>query len=362
MTYSSAWFDDTSPVGDATGSTPPSSARSTASSTSPASGRVAGAGDRHRLGRAGHPGRRARRHRHHGDPVAEQRALAQQRVDAAGLARPGRASRCATTATSTGGSTRSVSVEMIEAVGEEYWPTYFATIDGCSRRAAGSASRRSPCRTTGCWPPGTPTPGSTSTSSPAGCSPRLTRSRTTWPRTPRCRHRTPRHGRRTTPRRCGCGGSGSLGNWQQRRRARLRRQVPPDVGVLPRLLRGRLPHRLPRHLAAATGEDDLMDLRNARVWVVGASVRHRRRGRSRAGTPRRPGGGVGPLRRRPGEGVRWRHVRRASRRHRHAAVAAAAQQVTSELGGIDVLVAAAGYWQQTTPGEATWTRSPRMSR
>lgn len=35
----------------------------------------------------------------------------------------------------------------------------------------------------------------------------------------------------------------------------------------------------------------------------------------------------------------------------HAAVTAAAQQVTSELGGIDVLVAAAGYWQQTTPGE-----------
>ena len=32
-------------------------------------------------------------------------------------------------------------------------------------------------------------------------------------------------------------------------RARLRRAVPPDVGVLPRLLRGRLPHRLPRRRA-----------------------------------------------------------------------------------------------------------------
>ena len=45
-----------------------------------------------------------------------------------------------------------VSVEMIEAVGEEYWPTYFAPSTGCSRPAAGSACRRSPCRTTGCWP------------------------------------------------------------------------------------------------------------------------------------------------------------------------------------------------------------------
>ena len=39
---------------------------------------------------------------------------------------------------------------MIEAVGERYWPTYFAALDRLLARAAGSGCRRSPCRTTGC--------------------------------------------------------------------------------------------------------------------------------------------------------------------------------------------------------------------
>ncbi len=43
--------------------------------------------------------------------------------------RPGRASSCATTATSTATYDAVVSVEMIEAVGEKYWPTYFRKID-----------------------------------------------------------------------------------------------------------------------------------------------------------------------------------------------------------------------------------------
>ncbi len=37
-----------------------------------------------------------------------------------------------------------------------------------------------------------------------------------------------------------------VANWQHVQAARLRRPVLPDVGVLPRLLRGRVPHRLPR--------------------------------------------------------------------------------------------------------------------
>lgn len=94
-----------------------------------------------------------------------------------------------------------------------------------------------------------------------------------------------------------------------------------------------------------------MELRNARVWLVGASsgigaevarelVRRGARvavsARSQADLEKVSGGDmlVVPL-----------DVTD------HDAVSAAAQVVTSELGGIDVLVAAAGYWQQTTPGE-----------
>ena len=47
-----------------------------------------------------------------------------------------------------------LSVEMIEAVGHEFWGTYFRTIDrGARPRRPGRASRRSRCRTTGCSPP-----------------------------------------------------------------------------------------------------------------------------------------------------------------------------------------------------------------
>ena len=49
-----------------------------------------------------------------------------------------------------------VSVEMIEAVGHEYWSTYFRTIDRLLAPGAASGSRRSRCRTTGCSRPGTP--------------------------------------------------------------------------------------------------------------------------------------------------------------------------------------------------------------
>ena len=75
----------------------------------------------------------------------EQAALARQRVEAAGMAdRVEVAVR--DYRDQTGHFDAVVSVEMIEAVGEEYWPTYFARIDACWRRAARPRSRRS------CWP------------------------------------------------------------------------------------------------------------------------------------------------------------------------------------------------------------------
>ena len=60
---------------------------------------------------------------------------------------------------------------MIEAVGEEYWPTYFRRIDGLlAPGGARRASRRSSWRTTGCSRPAARSAGSRSTSSPAGSS------------------------------------------------------------------------------------------------------------------------------------------------------------------------------------------------
>ena len=61
--------------------------------------------------------------------------------------RPGRRAStcgCRTTARSSGTFDAIVSVEMIEAVGEEYWPTYFAVLDRLPRaRWRSSRSRRS---------------------------------------------------------------------------------------------------------------------------------------------------------------------------------------------------------------------------
>jgi short-subunit dehydrogenase len=94
-----------------------------------------------------------------------------------------------------------------------------------------------------------------------------------------------------------------------------------------------------------------MELRNARVWVVGASS----------------GIGAEVARELVRRGARVAiSARTASSLEKvadgemlvvpldvtdHDAVRTAAQQVTDELGGIDVLVAAAGYWQRTAPGE-----------
>ncbi len=65
---------------------------------------------------------------------------------------------------------RIVSVEMFEAVGERYWPTFFASCDRYLRPGGASGCRRSRCPTAGTGRPGAPTAGCTSTSSPAASS------------------------------------------------------------------------------------------------------------------------------------------------------------------------------------------------
>jgi hypothetical protein len=102
------------------------------------------AGDRLRLGRAGGNGGhrvRRRRHRHHAvdraaglraGPHGARRRGPPGRPAAAGLPRRVRRSL-----------RRVCSIEMVEAVGREYWPGYFATSRACSSRVARPASRAS---------------------------------------------------------------------------------------------------------------------------------------------------------------------------------------------------------------------------
>lgn len=94
-----------------------------------------------------------------------------------------------------------------------------------------------------------------------------------------------------------------------------------------------------------------MDLRNARAWVVGASsgigaevARELIRRGARVAVSARSGSDLEKV---SGGDMLVVPLDVTD----HAAVVAAARAVTTELGGIDVLVAAAGYWQQTTPGE-----------
>ena len=111
---------------------------------------------------------------------------------------------------------------------------------GSWRPAAGSRFRPSPCRTTGCWPAATRTRGSRSTSFPADCCRRPRRSSAITDRHTRLRTvdmfslrphyaetlRLWRERFIDTP---GCvGGVG------------FRRGVPPDVGAVPGILRGRV--------------------------------------------------------------------------------------------------------------------------
>ena len=172
MTYSSALFE-TAADGIAGRRRPAarrrrSGARSTGCSTRRGVGPGSPAArDRHRLGRTGDPGPPARRDCPHGHDL-RQAARARGPPGGRGRAAPiGSAWNCATTGTWTASTTPSArwrwSRRSASATGTPTSPSS----TGCSRPAAGSRSRRSRCRTTGCWPAGTPTPGSRSTSSPA---------------------------------------------------------------------------------------------------------------------------------------------------------------------------------------------------
>lgn len=68
-----------------------------------------------------------------------------------------------------------VSVEMIEAVGEKYWPTYLELLPSISSPADILACKPSPCHTIECWLQSMPTAGFTNTSSLADLFPRLKR-------------------------------------------------------------------------------------------------------------------------------------------------------------------------------------------
>ena len=147
----------------------------------------------------------------------EQRALAEQRIRAAGYA-----DRVDVELLDYRDLPRDttydavLSVEMIEAVGYDFWEEYFAILDGVT--AAGSACRRSRCRTTGCSRRGGPTPGSTSTSFPGASCRRSRRSSGCPPGGPASASPTGSRSAPTTPRPCGSGTSGSwpsvTGSWR----------------------------------------------------------------------------------------------------------------------------------------------------
>ena len=88
-----------------------------------------GARDRHRLGRAVHPRRPARRHR----PLGDASPASRRRWPRTGSPRPGLSDRVTIDLLDyravDGEYDAVVSVEMIEAVGHEFWPTYFEKID-----------------------------------------------------------------------------------------------------------------------------------------------------------------------------------------------------------------------------------------
>ena len=215
-----------------------------------------GAGDRLRAGARWPSGRRASAARGVTTLTlsTEQQALARQRAED-GRRRPtGSTSGCRTTATRRGQFDAIVSVEMIEAVGEAYWPTYFAR----DRPAAGA--RR----------PGRPAGDHHGPRPDAGHPPQLQLDPQV--RVPRRDHPVDRGDRRTTsaahttlsivraprPRPALRAHAGAVAGAVPRPtgtelEGSLRRHVPPDVGVLPRLLRGRLPRRLPRRQPAGPG-------------------------------------------------------------------------------------------------------------
>ena len=142
-----------------------------------------------------------------------------------------------------------VSVEMIEAVGEEYWPSYFSTIDRhlapggkvAIQAIVMSHQRMLETRRLLRLDPEVHLPRRPDPLDPGD------RGRLRGATRP-CRSPTGASSACTTPRRCAAGAAvpRELGD---DRADRLRRGLPPDLGVLPGLLRGRVRLPLPRGLA-----------------------------------------------------------------------------------------------------------------
>ena len=157
---------------------------------------------------------------------------------------------CATTARSRGSYDAVVSVEMIEAVGANHWPTYFRTIDQVlapGGRVGLQAILQDDytvlaTRDTYTWIRKYIFPGGQLASVEAI-------ERTLGGHTSlriADRYSFGRHYAETLRR----WRATFEEHWHGGRGPRLRRDVPPDVVAVPRLLRGGLPHRLPRRRAA----------------------------------------------------------------------------------------------------------------
>ena len=210
---------------------------------------------------------------------AEQATLAQARVDAAGLGNLVDI-RLQDYREVDGTYDAIVSVEMIEAVGEEFWPTYFEVLD--RRLAPGgvaaiqsilmSHDRYRATRNSYGWIQKHIFPG--------GLIPSLraldeTATRHTHLRVTQVDHFGPHYAETLHRWR-----TAFTERWPADRRSRLRRDLPPHLGVLPRLLRGRLRLRVPRRRPApshpsAGGRRMRPDRPHPIVgrsyWVVGAS-------------------------------------------------------------------------------------------
>ena len=167
--------------------------------------------------------------------ISEEQATLAQRARRAppGCGRPDRrrAARLPADRPERGGYDAMLSVEMIEAVGEKYWPTYFATLDRLlAPTAAGSACRRSRCATTGCSPTRNTYTWMHKYVFPGGLIPSVGRSSGRLAHTP-CTCPSASISARTTRRHCACGGSGCLNNAQPGRSARLRRRFRRTWGL-----------------------------------------------------------------------------------------------------------------------------------
>ena len=175
----------------------------------------------------------------------EQAALAQQRVDAAGMT--DRVEIAVRDYRDQDGTFDAiVSVEMIEAVGEEYWPEYFQKLDSLLAPGGKVAiqailiahDRLVATRNTYTWIHKYIFPGG-----------HAALDRRDQPGHPQAhvaaRQQHPADGAALRPHAAAVARA-VHGQLAGRPGARLRRPVLPDVGVLPGLLRGGLPHRLPR--------------------------------------------------------------------------------------------------------------------